>query len=177
MHSSLEIIQKQSESMLLPRSQRYEPFKQRAFSAKPVVRCPVVPPKMASPGVRQHALPSFDSQHRLWTSNRLGSGLSKDVSCHARSEALDIDYVHPPRDGRLESSNLRDNVREQVWILHSGTAKSFERDEFIKLELQDGTSLTPFHACRYMCRLCDVRDLEHRIEILRTIIYNATQRS
>ena len=50
--------------------------------------------------------------------------LSRDLSCQAESGSLDIEYIHPPREGKLESENLRSNVRKQVdrlvlhWITH-----------------------------------------------------------
>ena len=39
-----------------------------------------------------------------------------NVSCQAIDDGLDIEYVHPPKEGKLESENLRESVRKQVII-------------------------------------------------------------
>ena len=39
---------------------------------------------------------------------------AKDLICQAKGSSLDIEYIHPPREGKLESENLRGNVRKQV---------------------------------------------------------------
>ena len=40
--------------------------------------------------------------------------LAKKLTCQAKGSSLDIEYIHPPREGKLESENLRGNVRKQV---------------------------------------------------------------
>lgn len=59
---------------------------------------------------RQHSFSKVPWQQGIISHNKI----SKDYSCRAESSSLDIEYIHPPQEGKLESENLSSGVRKQV---------------------------------------------------------------
>jgi len=72
---------------------------------------------------RRAALPQhkavINGRATRWESQKLsGSTAARRVSCWAQSSAMnaDIEFVHPPREGKLESTSLPEKVRKQVGL-------------------------------------------------------------
>lgn len=104
-----------SNDMLLPKRQCVELFGQRNQISRPVTRRGAVNNGVDNLNSRKYSGGSF-SRLPMWQKGirEHQRPLSRDLSCQAESGSLDIEYIHPPREGKLESENLRSNVRKQV---------------------------------------------------------------
>ena len=82
-------------------------------------RVAVLPRKVVLP---QHKV-AISSRGSCWDAQKFLSCTiaARRVACSAQSGAMnaDIEFVHPPREGKLESTALPDKVRNQVGFLLS----------------------------------------------------------
>ncbi len=109
--------------MLQPWSRCSELFGQRIQVARPVTRRIAANLSAARLTTKQ---PPRTGRVTGWQQGSIQHQkfFARDLCCRAESSSLDIEYIHPPREGKLESENLRSNVRKQVSALVADCSRS-----------------------------------------------------